>query len=69
MAIQGLQVGRIIHFVQPSNEIHVAGIITSVSDEEKITITLFGVNHTQTGLVAEHDPDGARGTWHWPERV
>ncbi len=69
--MEGLTPGRIVHVVstQAGDEEHLAAIVTGVEDADsgRAVLHVFSPNGATTRAVAEHDPNGAPGTWHWIE--
>lgn len=73
-------VGRIVHYVAygtPGGEFpagaHRAAIVTAVDypDRPDSSVGLCVLNPTGIffNIEVPHDPYGAPGTWHWPERT
>lgn len=64
-------IGRIVHFVYGGQ--HLPAIITDPAfdngDGPAQAMTVFMVSEPPFTTVATEDPNGANGTWHWPEQV
>lgn len=69
-------IGRIVHFVDPTNGHHQAAVITSVDEVgvgavvQSVCLSILGCDFIRFERDVAHDPEGRReGTWHWPEMV
>lgn len=79
MAEQVPSVGRVVHFVHGDQ--HVPALIIdpaftiahpeAVGGGESVTqaLAVFTISDGHFTTTADLDPDGAPGTWHWPEFV
>lgn len=72
--MQGLAVGRIVHYVDFYG-VHHAAIVTCVyaEDSDKVDLTVFSTTPNLSGITFEqgvtNDEQRAHETWHWPEKV
>ncbi len=73
--MEGVTIGRIVHYVDPDSGADQAAIITSVRDgqvAQSIGVVDLTVFHPR---AVEHRDDvpfsrtGDRGSWHWPVRT
>lgn len=73
MKIEGLQIGRVVHFVDLHGA-HKAGMIVDIRDEPVGGVDIFMLpTRKEGGMVLPNVWHSARndepGSWHWPERV
>jgi len=71
-------VGRIVHFIDPRNDDHLAAIITWIPDypgiEQAVNLAVFnrdGSQFTRVGIsyfAPSVNIQCPSNTWHWPER-
>lgn len=71
--IEGLQIGRVVHFVDLHGA-HKAGMIVDIRDEPVGGVDIFMLpTRKEGGMVLPNVWYSARndepGSWHWPERV
>lgn len=67
--IEGVAVGRIVHFVDTASRCR-AAIITDRLDNQGEFVNLKIFDDTDTFRASvEYSMDNKEGTWHWPERV
>lgn len=71
--------GAKVHFVLnegPNRGAHRAAVVVSPGDERSVNLQVFSDGTKSCGDYApnvfykkgaQHDPNGAVGTWHWPE--
>lgn len=75
MKLEGLQVGRIVHFVAPRSGAHYAAVITDIRDAGVggVDLYIFPCRDSIGGLFLPNvwysDREIEPGSWHWPERV
>lgn len=70
--VEGLAVGRIVHFVDNVGD-HRASIITGIVDPGVggVDLYVFPMTDNRGGFVIPNvwfDPREKAGSWHWPER-
>lgn len=70
--MQGLTVGRIVHYVCPVTQAHRAAIVVNVKDIQsgKVDLFVFGMSD-DGGFFMRVDcifnPSSLEETWHWTE--
>ena len=66
-------IGRIVHCtvinVDDGSTSCVAGIVTAVHDEGRVSLHIFGPLNDERVAGVRYDEQGQPGTWHWPERI
>ena len=72
-SVEGLAVGRVVHFVHHTGE-HCAATITKVEDQKfpgVVSLVIFppGSSSMNAREVSGDQETKAVGTWHWPERA
>ena len=70
--MDGLTIGRNIHYVNPVSGLHCPALVTYVWSKDKGLINLGGFSENGDPLRAisvSYDEVGTRGTWHWIERA
>jgi len=73
--MEGLSVGRLVHFVIPMTCEHRPALVSRVIDSEvgMASLWVFPDHFRDTAsepfaIRAKHDPSANPSTWHWPER-
>jgi hypothetical protein len=69
--MEGLTIGRIVHYVSTDPQ-HTAAIVTKIIDKENGVCNLMIFADLEQTFVREAIPydQGAKfQTWHWPERA
>lgn len=81
--MEGLTVGRMVHYVEANVDRtapHRAAIVTEVVDDAErvdgqagdglVALTVFAPDDEPCNVYARYDETGTRElTWHWPERA
>jgi hypothetical protein len=69
--VEGLTVGRMVHFVDQYDARHYAAIVTKVSAVPGVVnLVVFGDDDTWYGVLVPYDPAGVQPfSWHWIERA
>lgn len=70
--LEGVAVGRVVHFVSPGN-VNSLALITRVHDQDIGVVNLFVIRddtvrdyHFESSIA--HSDDKETGTWHFPEK-
>ena len=70
MRVEGLSVGRVVHYMGRGDRCLAAVIVNVWSQDGMVNLAVFTnaaelQSHTSVSYNSEND----NGTWHWPERV
>lgn len=61
-------VGRVVHFVNSKKNCQ-AAIITAVTEDQKVSLAVFGLKDTTYESDLNQSDEKSSHTWHEPERV
>lgn len=73
--MDGLQIGRIVHLIDPETRDHTAAVVTVVHHKKEGLVNLYvfpsGRPQSYYGVVTSvrYNAAGNPGTWHWVERA